>query len=161
MRLSNKKRLPYYQFVFTCINILLLLGIILVVLRWNGIIINLGVYSINYLFIALPILLYIGFYLRGRPIFEYDSDGEALNFRNKNFIPFLRKESRDEFPKYKLKSYEIVNARLFKRLYIKLQSKKGNTTVLKYDISYLKNKELRDLKLSLNKIVKNNTEIAQ
>ncbi|WKS94452.1 hypothetical protein [Riemerella columbina] len=161
MRLSNKKRLPYYQFVFTCINILLLLGVILVVLRWNGIIINLGAYSINYLFIALPILLYIGFYLRGRPIFEYDSDGEALNFRNKNFIPFLRKESRDEFPKYKLKSYEIVNARLFKRLYIKLQSKKGNTTVLKYDISYLKNKELRDLKLSLNKIVKNNTEIAQ
>ena len=76
------------------------------------------------LFVLLPVLLLILFLMRGRQIFEYDSDGEAVNFKNRNIIPFLSKEARDEFPKYKLVSYEIVNAILFKKLYIRIKSKK-------------------------------------
>ena len=97
-------------------------------------------------------------FLRGRQIFEYDSDGEALNFKNHSIIPFLGKEAKDEFPKYKLVSFEIVNALLFKRLYIRITSKKHKESILKYDISYLTSSEIRDLKLSLQRTIKANKE---
>ena len=108
------------------------------------------------LLLVIPTLIIVIFYLRGRQIFEYDSDGEALNFKNKNVVLFLDKPLSDEFPKYKLKSYEIVNALIFKRLYVTISSKKSNAIILKYDVSYLSKKELNDLKLSLSKVTKNN-----
>ena len=112
------------------------------------------------LFVLLPVVLLILFLVRGRQIFEYDSDGEAVNFKNRNIIPFLSKEIRDEFPKYKILSYEVVNAIIFKRLYIKIKSKKEqrHAIILKYDISYLTDKEIKDLKFSLKKIIKANKE---
>ena len=110
------------------------------------------------LFVLLPFVLLILFLVRGRQIFEYDSDGESVNFKNRNIIPFLSKEIRDEFPKYKILSYEVVNAIVFKKLYIKIKSKKEHIAVLKYDISYLTDKEIKDLKFSLKKIIKANRE---
>ena len=112
--------------------------------------------SISLLLIGVSGLVII--FLRGRQIFEYDSDGEALNFKNHSIIQFLGKEAKDEFPKYKLVSFEIVNALLFKRLYIKITSKKHKESILKYDISYLTSSEIRDLKLSLQRTIKANKE---
>jgi len=112
--------------------------------------------SVSLLLIGVSGLVII--FLRGRQIFEYDSDGEALNFKNHSIIPFLEKEAKDEFPKYKLVSFEIVNALIFKRLYIKITSKKHKESVLKYDISYLTSSEIRDLKLSLQRTIKANKE---
>ncbi|WP_407402667.1 hypothetical protein [Chryseobacterium sp.] len=99
------------------------------------------------------------FYKSGRQIFEYDSDGEAVHFRNRNIIPFLQKPLSDEFPKYKLINYEILNFLFIKRLYIKVASK--NTighSILRYEITYLTNKEINDLVFSLSKILKTNQE---
>ena len=112
--------------------------------------------SVSLLFIGISGLVII--FLRGRQIFEYDSDGEALNFKNHSIIHFLGKEAKDEFPKYKLVSFEIVNALLFKRLYIRITSKKHKESILKYDISYLTSSEIRDLKLSLQRTIKANKE---
>lgn len=156
MRLTNKRRIPYYQFVFTAINMLLIIGVALYILETQGF--NPFPRYVDKLFIGIPLLLYVWFYLRGRQIFEYDSDGEALNFFNKNIVLLLGKDIKDEFPKYKLLSYDIVDAILFKRLYIKLSSKKGSAITLKYEISYLNSKEIRDLKFSLNKVIKANKE---
>jgi hypothetical protein len=98
----------------------------------------------------------------GRPIFEYDSDGEALNFRNNHILYVLaKKNAKDEFPKYKLLKYNIVNLLIFKKLYIYISSKKSNVVILKYDLSYLSGKEIKDLKFSLNKVVKANQETRQ
>ena len=112
------------------------------------------------LFVLLPVVLLILFLVRGRQIFEYDSDGEAVNFKNRNIIPFLSKEIRDEFPKYKILSYEVVNAIFFKKLFVKIKSRKEHhqAIILKYDISYLTDKEIKDLKFSLKKIIKANKE---
>jgi hypothetical protein len=44
-----------------------------------------------------------------------------------------------------------------KRLYVTVSSKNSGSTILKYQISYLK-KEVKDLKISLNKVVKANKE---
>ncbi|MCE3074633.1 hypothetical protein [Chryseobacterium gwangjuense] len=112
----------------------------------------------SYLFIVIPTIMLGAFYLIGRQIFEYDSDGEALNFKNRNIVPFINKPLSDEFPKYKLISYEIIDIFLIKRLYVKVSSKNMGSTMLKYEISYLSKKEIKDLKFSLNKVVKTNNE---
>lgn len=158
MRLSNRRKLPYYNFINTFLLVFFFGGIAAFflekikfdVLGWE-----------SYLFIIIPVLLLYIFYLKGRQIFEYDSDGEALNFRNRSFLPIFGKPASDEFPKYKLLKYEVVDAFLFKRLFITIPSKKSNSIVLKYDISYITKKELRDLKFSLNKVIKANKEIIE
>lgn len=157
MRLNNKNKTPIYQFYVTLATVILVIGLGMSFLQF----IKLPVLgkTISYGLIILSIIIYLVIFIRGRQIFEYDSDGEALNFNNYSIVlPFLGKEVRDEFPKYKLISYEIVNAIIFKRLYIKIKSKKNKETHLKYDISYLTNKEIIDLKISLNKVVKQNHE---
>lgn len=112
----------------------------------------------SYLFIIIPILLLTLFYLNGRQIFEYDSDGEALNFKNRNIIPFLDRPLHDEFPKYKLIKYEVVHILFVKRLYVTISSKNTGSTMLKYEVSYLTKKEITDLRFSLNKVVKTNND---
>ncbi len=155
MRLSNKRKAPIYNFIHTLLWMMFGLGIAgFIVEKYKmGI---LGKESI--IFILFPAALLFIFYLRGRQIFEYDSDGEALNFKNRNIIPFLQKAASDEFPKYKLKSYGFGNFFIYKRLYINITSKKTHIAVLKYDVSYLTNKEINDLKFSLNKVVKENNK---
>ena len=157
MRLSNRSRIPIYNFVLTLINVLIVIGLAGFILEKT----RLAMFgNESVLFVLLPVVLLILFLVRGRQIFEYDSDGEAVNFKNRNIIPFLSKEIRDEFPKYKILSYEVVNAIIFKRLYIKIKSKKEqrHAIILKYDISYLTDKEIKDLKFSLKKIIKANRE---
>lgn len=155
MRLSNRKKAGVFSFVNTLLIITVLIGIGTFLLeRYKFKILGWE----SYLLIAVPLILLLVFYLSGRQIFEYDSDGEALNFKNRNVIPFLDKSASDEFPKYKMIKYEIVNFPLFKRLYVTISSKKNKQTTLKYDISYLSKKELNDLKFSLNKVVHANKE---
>ena len=153
MRLNNRNKIGYFQFLSTFVVTLFLLGIFLFFVEYYFYKL-LGSGAI--LLLVIPTLIIVIFYLRGRQIFEYDSDGEALNFKNKNVVLFLDKPLSDEFPKYKLKSYEIVNALILKRLYVTISSKKSNAIILKYDVSYLSKKELNDLKLSLSKVTKNN-----
>ena len=157
MRLSNRSRIPIYNFVLTLINVLIVIGLARFILKKT----RLAMFgNESILFVLLPVVLLILFLVRGRQIFEYDSDGEAVNFKNRNIIPFLSKEIRDEFPKYKILSYEVVNAIFFKKLFVKIKSRKEHhqAIILKYDISYLTDKEIKDLKFSLKKIIKANRE---
>lgn len=157
MRLSNRSRIPIYNFVLTLINVLIVIGLAGFILEKT----RLAMFgNESILFVLLPVVLLILFLVRGRQIFEYDSDGEAVNFKNRNIIPFISKEIRDEFPKYKILSYEVVNAIFFKKLFVKIKSRKEHhqAIILKYDISYLTDKEIKDLKFSLKKIIKANKE---
>ncbi|MGE8434795.1 MAG: hypothetical protein ACN6N9_19675 [Chryseobacterium joostei] len=155
MRLSNRNKIPIYNSLSTLLLMMVVFGILGFLAnkyRFNA----LG--DESYLLIIIPVLMLIVFYLSGRQIFEYDSDGEALNFKNRNIIPFLNHPLHDEFPKYKLIKYDVVTIFFIKRLYITLSSKNSGSTILKYQISYLSRKEVNDLKLSLNKVVKANKE---
>ncbi|SFM99895.1 hypothetical protein SAMN05421594_0244 [Chryseobacterium oleae] len=155
MRLSNRNKASIYNFVHTLLLMMVIFGIAVFLLneyRFHA------VGKESYIILILPILLLVIFHLNGRQIFEYDSDGEALNFKNRNIIPFLDRPLHDEFPKYKLMKYEVVNVFFIKRLYITISSKNSGSTILKYEISYLSQKEVNDLKLSLNKVVKANEE---
>lgn len=155
MRLSNKRKIGIYNFISTAVVFFTISSIIVYIidtfvvslLGWKALV-----------FMLFTLLIFFIFYLRGRQIFEYDSDGEALNFKNRNVLSFLSKDVSDEFPKYKLLKYDVVNALIFKRLYISISSKKGKSITLRYDISYLTSKEIKDLKVSLNKVIKQNNE---
>lgn len=153
MRLSNKRKAGIYNFISTAVVFFTIISIVVYI-------IDIYVVSIfgwkALAFVALSLLMLIIFYLKGKQIFEYDSDGEALNFKNRNVLSFLSKDVSDEFPKYKLLKYDVVNALIFKRLYISISSKKSHPVTLKYDISYLTNREIRDLKISLNKVIQEN-----
>lgn len=155
MRLSNKSKIGLYNFLLTAINLLFLIGIFAFLLEIFKFKI-LG--NEQYLLLIIPCGLYLFFILRGKQIFEYDSDGEAVNFKNRSVIPIFNTKISDEFPKYKVVKYEITTFFFVRRLYITITSKKKNFITLKYDISYLSKKELNDLKFSLNKIVKQNLE---
>lgn len=156
MRLSNKKRINYYNFLLTLVNLILIGGIGAYILDKT----RLGRFgNMSILFIVLPVFLLVLYKLRGREIFEYDSEGEVVHFKNRNVIYFMGKESNDEFPKYKISSFDLVDAIIFKRLYIKIKSKKEQVVLLKYDISYLSKKELKDLKFSLTNIVAANEAV--
>jgi hypothetical protein len=155
MRLSNRNKTSVYGFINTLLIFFLIAGVgayFLEKYRFN----ILG--KERFLLIAVPAFLILLFYFNGRQIFEYDSDGEALHFRNRNIIPFLQKPLSDEFPKYKLLKFEIINMFFMKRLYIKISSKNNGMTLLKYEISYLTRKEIKDLRFSLNKVIKTNKE---
>lgn len=155
MRLSNRNKASVYNFLSTLLLMIMVLGVIVFIAnkyRFNAL------DDESYLLIIVPIIMLIIFYICGRQIFEYDSDGEALNFKNRNIIPFLDKPLHDEFPKYKLIKYDVVSILFIKRLYITVSSKNNGSTILKYQISYLNRKEVNDLKLSLNKVVKANKE---
>ncbi|MDH6209563.1 hypothetical protein M2254_001147 [Chryseobacterium sp. BIGb0186] len=155
MRLSNRKKVPVYNF-FNILLLMILLGgcvgFILDEIRFN--ILD----EKSCLLIIIPVILLVVIYLHGRQIFEYDSDGEALHFRNRNVIPFLDRPLSDEFPKYKLIKFEMVSILFFSRLYVTISSKNSGSTTLKYETSYLTRKEVNDLKASLNKVVNANKE---
>lgn len=155
MRLSNRNKTSIYHFQLSVLIILFLLGITVFFIEKSRMDF-LG--DEIYLFLLIPAALLYLYYLRGRQIFEYDSDGEALNFKNKNIVGFLQNEAKDEFPKYKLLHYEVINLFFLKRLYITISSKKSNSIILRYDISYISNKDIKDLDISLKKVVKANKE---
>jgi len=159
MRLSNRNRTSFYSFMYSVGGIVFILGIIAYILEIN----KFDVFGDKaWILLLIPLLLFGFLYLMGRPIFEYDSDGEALNFRNNHILYILaKKNAKDEFPKYKLLKYNVVNLFIFKKLYIYISSKKSNVVILKYDLSYLSGKEIKDLKFSLNKVVKANQENRQ
>ena len=155
MRLNNRNRSGYFNFLSTLVVMTFLVGI-------GAFLLEYFVYDIldglQWLLLIIPTTLLMVYYFRGRQIFEYDSDGEALNFKNRNVILFLDKSLSDEFPKYKLLNYEFVDIFILRRLYITISSKKTSSLILRYDVSYLKSKELKDLKISLSKVVKKNKE---
>jgi len=155
MRINNRNKISLYNFIHTWLLMFLLIGILgflVEELKFN----ILGVESC--LMILVPAVLLVLFYLSGRQIFEYDSEGEAVHFRNRNIVPFLQNPLSDEFPKYKLISYETVSILFIRKLYITISSKNNGRTLLKYEISFLTKNQVKNLESSLNNIIKANKE---
>ncbi|MBP3839404.1 MAG: hypothetical protein J6D35_00375, partial [Chryseobacterium sp.] len=95
MRLNNRNKAGFYNFISTTILLIFVFGcgaFFMELFKFDF----LGK-GTTALLIILPSFLGLIFYLRGRQIFEYDSDGEALNFKNRNVL-FYQKAISDEFP---------------------------------------------------------------
>lgn len=108
---------------------------------------------------AIGILLFLIY--RGLPVFSYDSDGEVLNFTakepNLNVLGRLA-VTHFEFPKRKLYSFRIMNYPFRRVLVVKIASKSGAHKKQIIAISYLKRRDIKDLRRSLNGVLARNKE---
>ena len=128
MRLNNRNKAGFYNFISTTILLIFVLGcgaFFMELFKFDF----LG-RGTTALLIIVPSIFGLIFYLRGRQIFEYDSDGEALNFKNRNVL-FYEKAISDEFPKYKLISYEIIDALIFRKLYLTKMFQKKRSLLMR------------------------------
>lgn len=157
MKLQN----TYIKQRITFINIMLLIVLIASCMLYYMDINILKDESILLAVINLLGLLYMNYL--GCPFFKYDSDGETLIFKNeKSLYPSLFvSEKQSDFPKIKLSKFVIKNRPLFKKkleIYIFSRRIKKKQTKICFDISYLTSKQIKNLKISLNKVIKDNRE---
>lgn len=112
-------------------------------------------YSVFIVFFALLFILLH----RLAKYFEYDSDGHVLVVINRGFIisEFINYgEKKAEFPKTKLLYYKLNKYFLYKSLNLYIRSGNGHQKRLKFNVSLVSNKKLKYLKMSLDKVIKQN-----
>ena len=107
--------------------------------------------------IALVVGIYI--FMVGKT-FEFDSDGETMNFKSNGVLvsQFMHyREQRTEVPKSKLKDFKVENYLFYKRLHIFIHSRNSRGyRHYKYNITFLRGKKVKALKMSLAKILEKN-----
>lgn len=110
---------------------------------------------------AIALLVGIYVFIVGRS-FEFDSEGETLNFKSNGLLvsKFIQyRDQRTEVPKSKLKDFKISDYLIFKviHVYIHSRSRKGYRHY-KYNITFLSWEKTRYLRTSLSKILQRNKE---
>ncbi|WP_029036191.1 hypothetical protein [Salinimicrobium xinjiangense] len=107
--------------------------------------------------IALLVGIYI--FIVGKT-FEFDSDGETINFKSNGVLvsQFMHyREQRTEVPKSKLKDFRVENYFFYKRLHIYIHSRNSKGyRHYKYNITFLTGKKVKSLKMSLAKVLEKN-----
>lgn len=107
--------------------------------------------------IALLVGIYI--FIVGKT-FEFDSDGETINFKSNGVLvsQFMHyREQRTEVPKSKLKDFKIDNYFFYKRLHIYIHSRNSKGfRHYKYNITFLTGKKVKSLRMSLAKVLERN-----
>lgn len=111
----------------------------------------------------LLILFGIYFHRIGQS-FDFDSDGETLNFKNNGlfFSKFMEyRVKRAEFPKGKLIDFRVLDFGIYAslKIYITSRRKKGPRSYT-FNITFLSKKKKRGMVESLNKVVLKNKEMS-
>ncbi len=154
MRIHTRPRYRIQQLAYLLILASLLSGLILMNLpgSWSA-----------WKWISLLAFALIFFLVyRGLPVFDFDSDGEVLILTAKE--PFLQPFSpafvkHTEFPKRKLKNFEIERWPLRRTIALLIESKDGSVKKVRIPASYLRRIELRDVERSLRGVLKRNNEL--
>ncbi len=111
------------------------------------------------------ILLAFGIYFhRIGQLFEFDSDGETLNFKNNGlfFSKFMEyRVKRAEFPKPKLLDFKVSDYGFYAtlKIYITSRRKKGPRSY-RFNITFLSGKKKKGMIESLNKVLEKNKLIS-
>ncbi len=107
------------------------------------------------------ILLAFGIYFhRIGQLFDFDSDGETLNFKNNGlfFSKFMEyRVKRAEFPKTKLLDFKVSDYGIYStlKIYITSRRKKGPRSY-RFNITFLSGKKKKGMIDSLNKVLEKN-----
>lgn len=116
-------------------------------------------------FLPNILLLLFGFYFhRIGQLFEFDSDGETLNFKNNGvfFSKFMEyRIKRAEFPKSKLIDFSVSDYGIYAslKIYISSRRKKGPRKY-RFNITFLNKKKKKGMIESLNKILIKNKAVS-
>ncbi len=155
MRFNNAKVKRWIPIAYFLIFLLIVYSLVGFNLKWN----ELG--SKGFVYMLPAIVLFLGAILLYvlAVFFEYDSDGDVLNFINRGMFVtdfFNYRENKAEFPKEKLAYYKLNDYLIYSSLNIYIRSKNNRIKRLKFNVSFLSRKKKRSLRKSLDKVVRNN-----
>lgn len=159
MRINNKRINVYIEAFYTLLFIGLIFSVLLIFVPITAVTRWIEPYILTGLFCAFIYL----FYKIGHQNVEYSSDGEIINIKTQDafWVKYFPKTRRlVDFPKSKLISFKIKNGFLNKKLelYVTSRRTQSGSMKLSFNITYLSKNEISDLKRSLHKIVKRNSE---
>lgn len=101
---------------------------------------------------GLLIIVFFLFNMKIKQIFEYNSEGEVLIFKNKNI--FVSQRNRyiglDEFPKRLFCNYKLRRTLLKKKLYISIKAK-SRVVTLNYNVTFVNAQKLKRLEADLRR----------
>lgn len=159
MRINNKRIGIYIETLYKFLFLGVFCSVLLIFIPIQKIVYLVSPWVLLSVFVGMIILLY----KFGHQIFIYNSDGEVLNIKTED--PFWAKlfhqaKTLTDFPKSKLKDYEIKRGFFSRKLILYIKSKRSKKGYVKlyFNISYLNQSEISNLKLSLNRLVKKNNE---
>ena len=112
------------------------------------------------LIIAFFVIVFVVLYSIAK-YFEYDSDGDVLVIINRGLIvsEFVNyREKIVEFPKKKLLYYKLKDYGIYKSLNLYIRSGENRQKRIKFNVTLVPKRKLRYLKMSLDKVVKQNKE---
>lgn len=155
MKFTNKKVIPLFK-----IGYLVLIVLVLFLYMYNYLILNkvLITTKVVLLLSVLYIIIFIYWYKISKYI-EFDSTGSGLVLITKGILLSdyaNHREHRIEIPKEKLKGFEITDYFFYKKVVLKIKSKK-KTRKVAVNISFLSQNKTKALQLSLDKIVRENS----
>lgn len=158
MKFTNKKIVPLFK-----VGYLLLLILVSMLLIYNYLILNRAILAYKEI-IALLVLyvVVLMYWYKISKYIEYDSAGSGLVFITKGILLsdyINHREHRVELPKEKLVSYTIVDYFFYKKIILKIKSKQkvDRTKKVNIDISFLSTNKTKALRLSLDKVVRENS----
>jgi len=156
MRTDNRK---VKNTVISIYLVLIVLAILIVVVfKYLEIFIDSSLFVFSGLFLLLVIFHFIAGY------FEYDSDAYKVMILNKGLVltVYLNyRQNQLEFARNQLVNYKVENFIIYKSLVVLIKNYEGDIKKERFNVTLLKQKKLKFVKQSLNKIVKENRKRKQ
>lgn len=158
MRINNQKRVKMcFDTIYALLFIGLLSSVFLVFIPITKIVSQLSPWILVSIFLGLILIVYS----YGHQQFDYNCDGEVINLGTQDIFwvkYFPQKKCMVDFPKRKLNDFSIKKGFLRKELELYVESKRSQKGYVKlsFNITFLSQSEINDLKVSLNRIIKKN-----
>ncbi|WP_339751737.1 hypothetical protein [uncultured Winogradskyella sp.] len=156
MRTDNRK---VKNTVISIYLVLIVLAILIVVVfKYLEIFVDSSLFVFSGLFLLLVIFHFIAGY------FEYDSDAYKVMILNKGLVltVYLNyRQNQLEFARNQLVNYKVENFIIYKSLVVLIKNYEGDIKKERFNVTLLKQKKLKFVKQSLNKIVKENRKRKQ
>ncbi|WP_296386059.1 hypothetical protein [Winogradskyella sp.] len=156
MRTDNRK---VKNTVISIYFVLIVFGILLATVFKS---LDMFVDSTFFVFLGLFIALVLFHSIAG--YFEYDSDGNKITVINKGLIltEYINyRQNKLEFTRNQLVGFKIKNYIIYKSLVLLIKNYEGRQTKERFNITLVKRKNLKYVKQSLNKMVKENRKKKQ
>ncbi|MFP3594411.1 hypothetical protein [Chryseobacterium sp. SIMBA_038] len=150
MKITNKNSIYLYVKIATVNMIIVFSATVLLWAFTKNHFIN-SIFFRGIVFCCCIIVLFIFNFIK-RHTFQYENVEGILTFKNENFLKFIDWET-DRFSKYQLIDFEIKEAGINKKLYIKQHQKK---ITLVYNITFLSDAEVQNLTEDFKSIILKN-----
>jgi len=151
MRIDNRKvKNTVISIYFIMIVLAVLLGTV-----FNSL--GMFVDSAFYVFLGLFISVILFHSIAG--YFEYDSDGNKISVLNQGLIltEYVNyRKNKIEFARHQLVGFKIKNYLIYKSLVLVIKHHDGKQAKERFNVTLLKRKNLKYIKQSLNKMLKEN-----